>query len=143
MLESGTPRFRRLATACTRRVARLSSALAAHQQWPQEVQAARPNSNPEAFHAKYAARLQGWNDAFATLRQGDPGITTQIDVEQFKQSVTDRVHYQRHEQTLADSRLERSCNYGIYNWFRFAAVTPIYTRPLSSRMLKNNLKQVT
>jgi len=97
------------------RDALLSSALAAHQQWPQEVQAAGPNSNREAFHAKYAARLQGWNDAFATLRQGDPGITTQIDVEQFKQSVTDRVHYQRHEQTLADSRLERSCNYGIYS----------------------------
>ncbi len=95
------------------RDALLSSALAAQQQWREEVQAAGPTRNHEAIHAKYAARLQGLNDAFATLRQGDPGITTQIDVEQFKQIVTDRVSYQRYEQTLADRRLERGYEYGI------------------------------
>jgi hypothetical protein len=95
------------------RDALLSSALTTQQQWRQEVQAAGPNGNHEAIHAKYGARLQGLNDALATLRQGDPGITTQLDVEQFKQTVTERVHYQRHEQSLADSRLERGYEYGI------------------------------
>ena len=94
------------------RDALMSAALATHQQWREEVQAAGPNANHEAIHAKYAARVQGLNDAFAALRQGDPGITTQLDVEQFKQSVTDRVRYQRHEQTLADSRSERGYEYG-------------------------------
>ena len=94
------------------RDALLSSALATREQWRQEVQAAGPDGNHEAIHAKYAARLQGLNDAFASLRQGDPGITTQIDVEQFKQTVTERVTYKRQEQTLADSRLERGYEYG-------------------------------
>ena len=94
------------------RDALLSSALAAQQQWRQEVQAAGANSNQEAIHAKYTAWLQGLNDAFAALRQGDPGITTQLDVEQFKQSVTER-GYQRPEKALADSRFECGYEYSI------------------------------
>src|SRR5690348_4790138 len=70
------------------RNALLGAALATHQQWREELQGAGPNGNHEAIHAKYAARLQGLNDAFAALRQGDPGITTHLDAEQFKQSVT-------------------------------------------------------
>jgi hypothetical protein len=95
------------------RDALLSSALTIHQQWRQEVEAAGPGGSQEAIHAKYAARLQGLNDAFATLRQGDPGITTQIDVEQFKKSVTDRVTAQRQERALAEHRSERGYEYGI------------------------------
>jgi hypothetical protein len=94
------------------RDALLSSALTMHQEWQQEMQAAGPNGE-EAIHAKYTARLQGLNDAFAALRQSDSGITTQIDPEQFKQTVTERVGYQRHEQALADSRLERGYEYSI------------------------------
>ncbi|MGI9070860.1 MAG: hypothetical protein ACR2JB_05940 [Bryobacteraceae bacterium] len=95
------------------RDALLSSALATQHQWREEVQAAGPNSNHEAIHAKYAARLQGLNDAFAALRQGDPGITTQIDVEQFKQSATERIRYQRQEHSLADNRIDHGYDYSI------------------------------
>jgi hypothetical protein len=95
------------------RDALLSSALATQHQWREEVQAAGPNGNHEAIHAKYAARLQGLNDAFAALRQGDPGITTQIDVEQFKRNVAERVSYQRQEHSLADNRIERGYDYSI------------------------------
>ena len=91
----------------------LSSALAIQHQWRQEVQVAGPNTSREAIHAKYAARLQGLNDAFAALRQGDPGITTQIDVEQFKQNATERARYQRQEQSLADNRIDRGYDYSI------------------------------
>jgi hypothetical protein len=95
------------------RDALLSSALAMQHEWRQELRAAGPNGHQEAIHTKYAARLQGLNDAFAALRQGDPGITTQLDTEQFKQTVTERVSYQRHERALADSRLERGYDYSI------------------------------
>jgi hypothetical protein len=95
------------------RDALLSSALAAQQQWRQEVQAAGPNGNQEAIHTKYAARLQGLNDAFAALRQGDPGITTQIDVEQFKVNVTERISFQRQEHSLADNRIDHGYDYSI------------------------------
>jgi hypothetical protein len=94
------------------RDALLSSALATQEQWRQEVQAAGRNGNHEAIHAKYEARIQGLNDAFAALRQGDPGITTQLDSEQFKQSATDRVQYQRQERSLAENRSDRGYEYG-------------------------------
>jgi hypothetical protein len=87
--------------------------LAAQRQWREEVQAAGPNANHEAIHGKYAARPQGLNDAFAALRQGDPGITTQIDVEQFKQSATERIRYQRQEHRLADNRIDHGYDYSI------------------------------
>jgi hypothetical protein len=102
-----------LAAVHETRDALLSSALAIQHQWREEVQAAGPNGNHEAIHAKYAARLQGLNDAFAALRQGDPGITTQIDVEQFKQNVAERVSYQRQEHSLGDNRIERGYDYSI------------------------------
>ena len=95
------------------RDALLSSALAAQQQWRQELLAAGPAVDHEAIHAKYAARVQGLNDAFAVLRQGDPGITTQLDVEQFHQRATQRETPERQEQSLAESRSERGHEYGI------------------------------
>ena len=95
------------------RDALLSSALAAQQQWRQELLAAGPAVDHEAIHAKYAARVQGLNDAFAVLRQGDPGITTQLDVEQFHQRATQRGTQQPQEQSLAESRSERVHEYGI------------------------------
>jgi hypothetical protein len=94
------------------RDALLSSALAVHDQWRRESQAAGPNVNPETIHAKYAARLEGLNDAFSALRQGDPGITTQLDIEQFRQSVTERGQYQRQGHGLAGSRSDRGYEYG-------------------------------
>jgi hypothetical protein len=95
------------------RDALLSSALAAQQQWRQELLAAGPAVDHEAIHAKYAARVQGLNDAFAVLRKGDPGITTQLDVEQLHQRATLRETPRRQEQSLAESRSERGHGYGI------------------------------
>src|SRR4051812_45553608 len=94
------------------RDALMSAALAAHQQWREELQGLRAGGNHEAIHAKYAARLEGLNDAFAALRQGDPGITTQLDIEQFQRSVTERVQSDRQERSLATSRMDRSYDYG-------------------------------
>jgi hypothetical protein len=102
-----------LAAVYETRDALLSSALATQQQWREEVQAAGPNSNHEAIHAKYAARLQGLNDAFAALRQGDPVITTQIDVEQFKQNVAERINYRHQEHSLPDNRIDHGYDYSI------------------------------
>ena len=95
------------------RDALLSSALATQQQWQRELQVAGPNTNQEAIHAKYAAWLQGLNDAFAALKQGDPGITIQLDVEQFKQNATQRANYERQQQTWADNRIDRGYDYSI------------------------------
>jgi hypothetical protein len=93
------------------RNALLAAALATHQQWREEVQGAGPNGNHEAIHAKYAARLQGLNDAFAALRQGDPGITTHLDADQFKHSVTGQASYQPREHSLGDYRTDRGHEY--------------------------------
>ncbi len=95
------------------RDALLSSALTIHREWGQEMQAAGHNSNQEAIHAKYVARLQGLNDALAALRQGDPGITTQIDIEQFHRTVMERVQPDRQDRSLAASRMDRSYDYGL------------------------------
>jgi hypothetical protein len=95
------------------RDALLSSALATHQQWHQELLAAGPGADYEAIRAKYAARDQGLNDAFAALRQGGPGITTQLDVEQFQQSAAHRGDHQRRDLSLAESRSERGHEHGI------------------------------
>src|SRR5690242_7114375 len=95
------------------RDALISAALATHQQWREELQDSRAGGNHETIHARYAARLQGLNDAFAALRQGDPGITAQLDVEQFQRSVTERVQSERQERSLAVSRTDRSYDSGI------------------------------
>lgn len=95
------------------RDALMAAALATQQQWREELQASGPNSNHDAIHAKYSARIQGLNDAFAALRQGDPGITTHFDAEQFRRSVTERAQYQRQEQSLAASRADHGHDYGI------------------------------
>jgi len=95
------------------RDALISAALAAHQEWREELQGARSGGNHEAIHAKYTARLQGLNDAFTALRQGDPGITTQLNIEQFQRSVTERVRSDRQERSLAVSRTDRSYDSGI------------------------------
>lgn len=95
------------------RDALLASALRTQQQWHEELKASGRDVNHEAIHAKYAARIQGLNDAFAVLRQGDPGITTELDIEQFKQNATERVSHQRQEHSLADNRIERGYDYSI------------------------------
>jgi hypothetical protein len=95
------------------RNALLATALATHQQWREELQVSGPDGKQEAIHAKYAARLQGLNDAFAVLRQADPGITTQLDVEQFQRSATERAQAERQERSLAANRTDRGYDYGV------------------------------
>ncbi len=38
----------------------------------------------KVINAQYAARLEGINDAFTVLRQAEPGITTKLDVVEFR-----------------------------------------------------------
>jgi hypothetical protein len=74
------------------RDALLASAMVAYQDWRQELAGSDPGQRNQV-NARYEARFQGLNDAFAALRQGDPGITTQLNVEQFRenaQAVLDR-----------------------------------------------------
>ena len=92
------------------RDALLTAAIVTHQQWRQDLLTA--GADQQAIHAKYTARIQVLNDAFAVLRQADSGITTQLDVEQLRPSVTERVSPQRQEQSLADARTERGHEYG-------------------------------
>jgi hypothetical protein len=66
------------------RDALLASALVAHQDWRQQLAGSEPGQRDQV-NARYEARFQGLNDALAALRQGDPGITTQLNVEQFRE----------------------------------------------------------
>ena len=91
----------------------LTSALATHLQWREELLAAGPGARHEAIRAIYAARLQGLNDAFAVLRQADPGITTQLDVEQLERSAPQQGNQQRQEHSLVESRVDRGRDYGM------------------------------
>lgn len=59
------------------RDALLGSALALKNEWASELARSRSESHASG-HARYEARVQGLNDAFATLRQAAPGITTQL-----------------------------------------------------------------
>jgi hypothetical protein len=58
--------------------------MVAYQDWRQELAGSDPGQRNQV-NARYEARFQGLNDAFAALRQGDPGITTQLNVEQFRE----------------------------------------------------------
>ena len=54
---------------------------------------AGPETRKE-IHSNYAARFEGLNDAFAVLRQSEPGITTKIDVEQYRKDAERYVEQQ-------------------------------------------------
>ena len=78
------------------RDALLGSALAIKDDWSNELARNRTDSHA-AIHAKYEARVQGLNDAFAVLRQSDPGITTQISPDEFRQSATRQAQARTYE----------------------------------------------
>ncbi len=69
------------------RDALLSSALAVQQEWREELARNPALQARESVNSKYEARLAGLNDAFAALRQAEPGITTQIEIDSFRESV--------------------------------------------------------
>ena len=67
------------------RDALLSSAMALKEEWTGELASSRSESH-KSVHTRYEARIQGLNDAFSVLRQGEPGITTQVSPDEFRES---------------------------------------------------------
>ncbi len=66
------------------RDALLATALEVHHDYRDELAASSDPGAKKAIHATYAARIAGLNDAFTVLRQSEPGITTQIDVQEYR-----------------------------------------------------------
>jgi hypothetical protein len=68
------------------RDALLAKSLDVYHSYRDELAVAADSDAKKTIHATYAARFAGINDAFAVLRESEPGITTQIDVEQYRQN---------------------------------------------------------
>lgn len=77
------------------RDALLGSALELKEQWANELARSRSESQAD-IHARYEARIQGLNDAFSVLRQSEPGITTQLNPEEFRESATRHAQSRSH-----------------------------------------------
>ena len=71
------------------RDALLGSAVLLKDDWSQELTRTRSESHA-GIHARYEARIQGLNDAFSVLRQSEPGITTQLNPDEFRESAARR-----------------------------------------------------
>ncbi len=82
------------------RDALLASAVALKEDWSNELSRNQSESHA-SINARYEARVQGLNDAFAVLRQAEPGITTQLNPEDFRESAT------RHAQARSYEAPER------------------------------------
>jgi hypothetical protein len=67
------------------RDALLGSAVLLKDDWSDELVRSRSESHA-GVHARYEARVQGLNDAFSVLRQSEPGITTQLNADEFRES---------------------------------------------------------
>jgi hypothetical protein len=76
----------------------LGSAVMVKDDWSNELARSRSESQA-SIHAKYEARIQGLNDALSVLRQSEPGITTQLNPDEFRESATRHAH-NRSYQTL-------------------------------------------
>jgi hypothetical protein len=81
----------RLAALHQTRDALLGLAVMLKDDWSQELARSRSESHA-AIHAKYETRIQGLNDAFSVLRQSEPGITTQLNPDEFRESTTRQAH---------------------------------------------------
>jgi hypothetical protein len=68
------------------RDALLAKSMDLYHSYRDELAVAPDSDAKKAIHATYAARFAGINDAFAVLRQSEPGITTQINVDQYRQN---------------------------------------------------------
>jgi hypothetical protein len=78
------------------RDALLSSAVTLKDDWSQELARSRSESHA-SVHARYEARIDGLNDAFAALRQAEPGITTQLNPNEFRESATRHANSRNYE----------------------------------------------
>jgi hypothetical protein len=78
------------------RDALLSSAMHVRDEWSSELSRS-PSESQASVHAKYEARIQGLNDAFSVLRQSEPGITTQLNSDEFRESATRHANGRNYE----------------------------------------------
>jgi hypothetical protein len=78
------------------RDAMLGSALQLKNEWANELARTPYESRPHV-HARYEARIQGLNDAFGALRQSEPGITTQVNPDEFREAATRQVQSRNQE----------------------------------------------
>jgi hypothetical protein len=77
------------------RDALLGSAVLLKDDWSHELVRSRSESHV-GVHAKYEARIKGLNDAFSVLRQSEPGITTQLNPDEFRESATRHAQVSSH-----------------------------------------------
>jgi hypothetical protein len=80
------------------RDALLATALEVHHNYRDELAVTSDADAKKAIHATYAARIAGINDAFTVLRQSEPGITTQIDVQEYRQNAERQAERQAEQQ---------------------------------------------
>ncbi len=78
------------------RDAMLGSALSLKNEWSNELAGSRSESHA-SVHARYEARIQGLNDAFTALRQSEPGITTQLHSDEFRESAARQAQARSYE----------------------------------------------
>jgi hypothetical protein len=74
----------------------LGSALQLKNEWTSEL-SRTPSQSQQQVHARYEARIQGLNDAFAALRQSEPGITTQVNPDEFREAATHQAHSRKYQ----------------------------------------------
>jgi hypothetical protein len=77
------------------RDALLAKASEVQHSYREELAATKEPENRKEVHSNYAARLEGLNDAFTVLRQSEPGITTKIDVDQYRKDAERYVEQQQ------------------------------------------------
>jgi hypothetical protein len=94
------------------RDALLAKSMDVYHSYRDELAVAPDSDAKKTIHATYAARFAGINDAFAVLHQSEPGITTQIDVEQYRQNAErqaeQQIRLRAYEQAAPAATYEQS-----------------------------------
>jgi hypothetical protein len=94
------------------RDALLATALEIHHSYRDELAVTSDPDAKKTIHATYAARVTGINDAFTVLRQSEPGITTQIDLQEYRQNAERQAEQQArlrgYEQAVPATTYEQS-----------------------------------
>jgi hypothetical protein len=78
------------------RDALLGSALHLKDEWAVEL--SRTPESQAQVHARFEVRIQGLNDAFAALRQSEPGITAQLNPDEFREAATRQAHNRNYQE---------------------------------------------
>jgi hypothetical protein len=88
----------------------LAKAVEVQHSYREELAATKDPKNQKEVHSNYAARLEGLNDAFTVLRQSEPGITTKIDVDQFRKEAERYAEQQQARVRSYDESVARANN---------------------------------